>query len=77
MFLLLSQILDFALWTKAQWSNSQKANFIEFKHVPFWDPYMCTFHFQIQVLIHEGQTPPGPNRDCKEFSNIKCITPFN
>ena len=30
---------------KAQWSNSQKTNFIGFKQGLFWDPYtMCTFY---------------------------------
>ena len=30
---------------KAQWSNSQKANFIGFKQGQFWSPYMCTYNF--------------------------------
>ena len=29
---------------KAQWSNSQEANFIGFKQFQFWRPCICIFH---------------------------------
>ena len=56
--------------SKAQWSNFQKANFKGFKQGQFWDPYMWNLSFgifQIRVLIHEGQTLPGPNRASELF----------
>ena len=67
-FWLLSQILDFTLYSKSTVVEySQKANFIGFKQGQFWIPYMCTFHLAYfksgcQFMTHEGQTPPGPNR---------------
>ena len=51
----------FKFWTlpygpKAQWSNSQKFS----SETPIYVPFLGIFH--IPVLIHEGRTPPLPNR---------------
>ena len=59
----------FKFWTlpycpKAQWSNSQKDDFIGFKQGQFWNPYMCTFHLPylksgcqfMRVRPHQGRS---------------------
>ena len=64
-FWLRSQILDFTLWLKNTVVEFSKDQFHRIETRSVLKPLYVYLSFgilQIRLPIHDGQTPPGPNR---------------